>query len=181
SVICDTLAESLQAFYLRFVRKRWSDRTFTLIPEQEKMSEAERQRKILVECLWQDQSYRILIRGKADLRIESSGIKSIVDFKTGQGNTEQLIFYEWLYYLLEHPELESELDSCFWMIFEMAESSKAKSSARARNKYLENISQALLQCLEHGYLLATKSDDRKLMRELSRSDLYLPGVHDASL
>ncbi|HPF08268.1 MAG TPA: PD-(D/E)XK nuclease family protein [Candidatus Cloacimonadota bacterium] len=181
SVICDTLAESLQAFYLRFVRKRWSDRTFTLIPEQEKMSEAERQRKILVECLWQDQSYRILIRGKADLRIESSGIKSIVDFKTGQGNTEQLIFYEWLYYLLEHPELESELDSCFWMIFEMAESSKAKSSARARNKYLENISQALLQCLEHGYLLATKSEDRKLMRELSRSDLYLPGVHDASL
>jgi len=35
--------------------------------------------------------------------------------------------------------------------------------------------------LGHGFCLAQSSTERQKMKELSRSDLYLPGVHDATL
>lgn len=181
SILCERLAESLKEFYLRFLRKRWSNVPFTLIPEQDTMSDEERKRKVLTQHTWQQETYRVLIRGKADLRIESGDSKCIVDFKTGGANAEQLMFYEWLYYLLEGPELEPEVQSFFWMILDMRISDKAQTNAKKRNAYLENISAALATALEHGYLISRKSADRKIMCELSRSDLYLPGVHNARL
>ena len=41
--------------------------------------------------------YSIWISGKADLRVECPELNYIVDFKTGKGDDEQLIFYECLY------------------------------------------------------------------------------------
>lgn len=181
SIICDRLADSLKEFYRRFLRKRFSDTPFTLIPEEASMSEAERRFKTLTELCWQDATYRIQIRGQADLRIESPGLKCIVDFKTGAANATQLIFYEWQYYLLEDPALDPELVSYFWMILDMRVADTAQTSSKKRLAYLEDINAALAECLECGYQIAAKSADRLSMRELSRSDLYLPGAYHETL
>jgi hypothetical protein len=181
SIICDCLAMSLKEFYQRFLRRIWSDTPFTLIPEEERMSEAEKKGKILLRHSFAGQEYRIRIAGKADLRIESSGSKYIVDFKTGRAKAEQLIFYEWLYYLLDNPESEPELKSLIWMILQMRIDDKTQTSSKKRGSYLENIAEALSACLTQGYRLAGKSTDRLVLRDVSRSDLYLPGVHHEAL
>ena len=178
SIICDCLALSLKEFYVRFLRRNWSDASFTLIPESERMTDAEKQGKILVQQNIDGSEYRIRITGKADLRVESADSKYIVDFKTGRAKAEQLIFYEWLYYLLDDPEAESQLTSVIWLILQMRVDDSIKIKDQKRIKYQENISQALSACFEYGYRLAAKSTDRSVMRDVSRSDLYLPGVHN---
>ncbi|MCD8481177.1 MAG: PD-(D/E)XK nuclease family protein [Candidatus Cloacimonetes bacterium] len=166
---------------MRFLRRNWSDASFTLIPENERMTDAEKQGKILVQQNIDGSEYRIRITGKADLRVESADSKYIVDFKTGRAKAEQLIFYEWLYYLLDDPTTESQLKSVIWLILQMRVDDSIKIKDEKRKKYLENISEALTACFEYGYRLAAKSTDRSVMRDISRSDLYLPGVHNETL
>jgi len=181
SIIRDCLALSLREFYRRFMRKKFAHGPFVLIPENEEHGYRDNKRSELLQYQYKDELFKIIISGRADLRIEDKKSKCIVDFKTGGANKEQLIFYEWLYYLLDYPDEQEVVQSYFWLILDMKIDQKAKSTDRSRERYLQNIQSALALCLGHGFCLAQSSTERHKMKELSRSDLYLPGVHDATL
>jgi ATP-dependent exoDNAse (exonuclease V) beta subunit len=48
-----------------------------------------------------------MIKGIADLRLETPDKYHIIDFKTGNHDARQMVFYELYYYLLDEP---------FWQI-----------------------------------------------------------------
>ncbi|MCB5253862.1 MAG: PD-(D/E)XK nuclease family protein [Candidatus Cloacimonadaceae bacterium] len=175
AIISECLADSLQQFYSRFFLHRLGRGSFTLIPESRFMSKVEQQYKELCRIEHQERIYRVMIRGKADLRIESPQGKIIVDFKTGSAHASQLIFYEYFYYLLENPQLEAELSSYFWQILDMRIDYKNQVTAKKREQYISDISQSLKDCLEQGYGIATKAEHRGILQEITRSDLYLTG------
>ncbi|MDD4099610.1 MAG: PD-(D/E)XK nuclease family protein [Candidatus Cloacimonetes bacterium] len=176
SIICDRLADSLREFYQRFLKRRWQGIPFTMIPEEEYMRSDEKRYKLLTQCGEGADNYQVLIHGKADLRIESDRLRCIVDFKTGSANVEQLIFYEWIYYLLENPGLEDQVQSWFWLILDMKASDTTSRMPQKRAKYLGDVHSALEACLMGAYTLAATGTGRQQMREISRSDLYLPGA-----
>lgn len=181
SIICDCLADSLYDFYNRFLKRQLYGKTYDLIPEEEMMTDAERIFKPLLEMNIDDEIYQICIRGKADLRIETLDTKYIIDFKTGSASAEQLIFYEWVYYLLENPDLSDTVKSMIWLILDSRIDSKVKTSDKARSEYRMRIMDSLQQCIYQGYGLSKKAADRISLKNISRSDLYNPGVQDETL
>lgn len=175
AIISECLADSLQQFYRRFFLHRLGAGGFILIPESRYMSEEEREYKELCQISHKEQIYRVLIRGKADLRIQAPTWKIILDFKTGSAQVNQLIFYEYFYYLIENPELEAQLSSYFWQILDMRIDSQHKVTDKKREQYISEINKGLLDCLEQGYSIAEKAQYRGILQEITRSDLYLAG------
>ena len=174
-IISECLVDSLQQFYRRFIHHELRGSSFTLIPEGRYMSDEERIYKELCQISHDEQIYRIMIRGRADLRIETPTRKIILDFKTGSAHVNQLIFYEYFYYLIENPALEEELSSYFWQILDMSIDSKNSVTQKKREQYIPEINQGLLDCLEQGYGIAKKSESKGILQEITRSDLYLAG------
>ncbi|MDD3534616.1 MAG: PD-(D/E)XK nuclease family protein [Candidatus Cloacimonetes bacterium] len=170
-IVSERLAISLQEFYQLYLKKRIKDGAFTLIPEDTLKGNLE---KTLLIHKYADRDYQIVLRGRADLRIETPQKHYIVDFKTGGAYNEQLIFYEWLYYLLDDPELAEEVESSFWKILEM-EIAGESSNAKKRDGYLESIVNALTENFSAGYGMARTVQDRANYQEISRSDLYKRG------
>ena len=175
AIISECLADSLQQFYRRFFLYELGRGSFTLIPEGRFMSEIEQIHKELCQVSHDEQIYRVMIRGRADLRIETPTRKIILDFKTGAAHAHQLIFYEYFYYLIENPQLEAELSSYFWQILDMGIDTDNKVTANKREQYLSEIGQSLKACLAEGYGLAKKAAHRGILQEITRSDLYLMG------
>lgn len=175
AIISECLADSLQQFYSRFFLHRLGRGSFTLIPESRFMSKIEQQYKELCRVSHQERIYRVMIRGKADLRIEAPAQKIILDFKTGSAHANQLIFYEYFYYLIENPDLEDELSSYFWQILDMRIDYQNRVTTKKREQYISDISQSLQDCLELGYGIARKAEHRGILQEITRSDLYLTG------
>lgn len=170
-IVSERLAISLQEFYQLYLKKRIQDGGFSLIPEDAVKGNLE---KRLLVHKYAGREYQIVLRGRADLRIETPQKLYIVDFKTGSAYSEQLIFYEWLYYLLDNPELAEQIESSFWKILEMEIASES-SSIKKRDSYLESIVNALTANFESGYGMARTVQDRANYQEISRSDLYKKG------
>ncbi|MCB5247991.1 MAG: hypothetical protein LHW57_08210, partial [Candidatus Cloacimonetes bacterium] len=109
-----------------------------------------------------------------DLRIECPELNYIVDFKTGNRDDDQLIFYEWLYYLLD-PDWEArDLDSRFWLIFK-SETAGGKITPKRREDWRSKMAEALSDCLERGFTLGEKAGDREKLARITRADLFSLG------
>lgn len=175
AIISECLADSLQQFYSRFFLYRLRRGSFTLIPERRFMSNIEQEYKELCRLAHEEQIFKVMIRGKADLRIETPTGKMILDFKTGAAHVNQLIFYEYFYYLIEDPGMETELSSYFWQILNMRIDSEHTVTQGKREQYISDISQSLQECITEGYGLAQKAAHKGILQEITRSDLYLTG------
>lgn len=179
AIISACLADSLQEFYHRFLRLRLANQSFTLLPERRYMSEEELDYKKLCETEYEGQSYQVYIRGRADLRIETPSTRIILDFKTGSAHEEQLMFYEWFYYLINDPSLQGRISSYFWQILDMHIDSEHTVNDAKRAKYLATIVDSLNTCLASGYKIAEKSQYKRILQPITRSDIYLEGAsHD---
>ncbi len=177
-IISVRLAESLSAFFEYWVRKNLERRNYTLIPEEEEMTFAERKYKTLGSILHGGKEYQIALHGKADLRIETEDEAMIIDFKTGNRDYRQLIIYEWFYYLLGESMPEEKLNSLFWNILDMKESAD-KITPEKREKLKQEVLDTLLLCLERGYYQGKKASDRLRLRSITRADL-LTAAREAS-
>ena len=110
---------------------------------------------------------------RADLRIEMEPEVLIIDFKTGARDVNQLIIYEWLYYLLDSRIAEDKINSIFWMILD-AKPSPEKITSQKRDALLENILDTLSTTLAVGYLQGKKAQNRNRLKNITRADLYHP-------
>ena len=174
-IISECLVDSLKQFYRRFFFHELSRESFTLIPEHRFMTEEEKVYKELCSVCHDEQIYKVMIHGKVDLRIETPTRKIILDFKTGAAHVNQLIFYEYAYYLIENPELGAELSSYFWQILEMNIDSKNSATVNKREQYISEISESLKDCLQQGYGIAEKAQYKGILQEITRSDLQVMG------
>jgi len=179
-IISQRLAESIADFYLSWLRGRLDKKSYTLIPECATLTDHERLYRELGSVNYLEHQYRLLTRGKADLRIETDDQAMIIDFKTGSKDTNQLIIYEWLYYLLGDTWHEEKITSIFWYIME-SEPSMDKITPQRRDKLKTLLLDTLKQCLEQGYVQGSKAADRARLRTITRADLYRPNreVQDA--
>lgn len=168
-VISDCLVQSVRDFYYQLLEPNLKGRSFRLIPEQERMRDEERPYKTLLS-FGENGQYKLDIHGKADLRISLPGQDYIVDFKTGKGETEQLIFYEYFYYRLD-PDYQNALNSLFWMILDARRESE-NISDKKRQAWLEGLAEVLDQCLSSGYGLGAKAADRERLKTITRADLW---------
>ncbi|MBP7309672.1 MAG: PD-(D/E)XK nuclease family protein [Candidatus Cloacimonetes bacterium] len=167
------LAESLQVFYDSWLRHKIYRKSFQLIPESVEARWADDPSKCLGEVIHAARPYSIRVKGRADLRIEMDNEALIIDFKTGGKDINQLILYEWLYYLLDGLIPEENISSVFWMILD-AEPSKEKISPDKRQALLAKILETLSTSLAMGYLQGQKATDRQRLKSITRADLYQP-------
>lgn len=171
SIISDCLVESIKQFYLDFLLPNLQNSPFELLPEEEELKDDEKKHKELVSLDHKGIRYSIRIRGKADLRIECPHENFIVDFKTGAYDSDQLIFYEWFYYLLENDFSGKALRSTFWMILKQVPGGRPITDAM-REKWKEEIRQALADCLDSGFTLGKAAKDRIELAGVTRADLF---------
>jgi len=177
-VISDCLVDSVSDFYSEWLEPKLRGQDFCLIPEEEYMTDAERYYKTLLS-FGDNQQYVLKIRGKADLRISTSNTDYIVDFKTGQADMGQLIFYEYLYYLLdpiypggsETDPPPRTLTSLFWMILD-ARRDGENITENKRKAWLDKLSVMLEDCLASGYGLGSRTADRERLKQITRADLW---------
>jgi hypothetical protein len=169
-IISVRLAESLNVFYENWLKPHLDKRSFTLIPEANKMTKTERDYKTLGTVLFDGKEYSIAFRGKADLRIETENEAMIIDFKTGNRDYRQLVIYEWFYYLLDAALSEDKLNSLFWNILDTKETKDSITPAK-RSKLKADILDAFLSCLANGYTQGVKTTDRQRLVNITRADL----------
>ncbi|MDD2507332.1 MAG: PD-(D/E)XK nuclease family protein, partial [Candidatus Cloacimonetes bacterium] len=172
SIISECLANSLREFYYRFLLVQLRDTQFELIPEGSRPQD-ESSYKELCRVKHDGIQYQVEIKGRADLRINSPQKKHIVDFKTGNANSLQLVFYEWYYYLIENLELAEQMSSAFWKILDMRIEGKETVSTSKRLSFPADTQDMLLKCFAGGYSVGKKSEDRHLLNSISRSDLII--------
>ncbi|MDD2596273.1 MAG: PD-(D/E)XK nuclease family protein [Candidatus Cloacimonetes bacterium] len=172
SIISECLANSLKEFYFRFLLPRLNHTGFELIPEGAR-PEDEKTFKELCRVEHEGKHYTLKIKGRADLRIHSPQKRFIVDFKTGSANAAQLLFYEWFYELIEHPERAEQMSSSFWMILDMQVNAKETVNEKKRLSFPADTRDLLLECFARGYGTGKKSGDRHLLKSISRSDLII--------
>ncbi|HCM15197.1 MAG TPA: hypothetical protein DHW79_04490 [Candidatus Cloacimonas sp.] len=84
-----------------------------------------------------------------------------------------MLFYEWFYELIEHPERAEQLKSCFWMILDMQVNAKETVNEKKRLSYPADTRELLLECFNRGYATGRKSEDRHMLKNISRSDLII--------
>lgn len=172
SIISERLAMSMKEFYYRYLLPRLQNTSFELIPEGAR-PEDEKAFKELCRIEYEGKEYVLKIKGRADLRIHSPQKRYIVDFKTGSAKSDQLLFYEWFYELIEHPERAEQLNSCFWMILDMQVNAKETVNEKKRLSYPADTRELLLECFNRGYATGRKSEDRHMLKNISRSDLII--------
>jgi len=170
-IILDSLVESVQQFYQDYLRIRLHNRSFRLIPEKLDTQYDDSDHKQLAEVIFEEKDYAVLIKGRADLRIECPQEYIIVDFKTGQYDDSQLIFYQWFYYLLSGDYDQRKITSQFWGIFDRVAKPKSIADKKIQSWKLE-IANALDACLESGFPPGRTAKDRKTWPDITRADLY---------
>lgn len=177
-IIAAKLAESLNQFFSKWLKQNLQNCSFTLIPEEEKMTGQERRYRVLGTVNVSDKEYGVALHGKADLRIETETEAMIIDFKTGNRDVRQLIIYEWVYYLLDGIVPEDRLKSIFWNILDTKEM-RDNISPDKREKLKIEILETFVDCLQNGYGQGRKGADRQRLLHISRADL-LPRLKEAS-
>jgi hypothetical protein len=172
SIISDCLVASLKEFYYRFLLPYLDNTSFELIPEETR-PEDEKYYKLLVEREYAGITYKLKIRGRADLRITSPQKFFIIDFKTGAADAAQLIFYEWFYYLIDNPERADRMESYFWMILDRRLNLKDRVREKKRISFADDIWEQIQSCMENGYRIGARGDNRRMGANITRSDLLV--------
>lgn len=174
SVISECLVRSVQSFYHQYLKHVLTEGPFILIPESEDYSKEERNYQTL-GSFGGDKRYRLQIKGRADLRIETPSKHIIVDFKTGNADTDQLAFYSYFYYLLRDDFDGKEINTLFWQI--LSETKDPASTNRDKTqKWRNSILQTLDTVLKTGYTVASTSTGRKKLSSITRGDKYRLGM-----
>lgn len=181
-IMADCLCAAIRWVFTRFLYKEQAlmentdpngkQRRIKMIPESEQSTEEERKHKELIPESSNPDHLSLWIRGRADLRIETDESRYIIDFKTGKGSPEQLIIYEWFYYLLEAEEGdEVQITSIICNMLERTLHPNP-SNIESRDKLYFQINDQLNSIITNGYRIATKVADRKLLQGITRADLF---------
>ena len=143
------LADGIENFFYRLHNDlQLSEKTITVLPES--CGSVERDFVSIKDL-------QICLKGRPDLRIHSDDSEYIFDFKTGSVKTEkalQLQFYEEIYYLIDNPSLENEIDS---YLFFVEQKDMKKLTKRINLK--EEITEVLENILKNGFAVAEKVND----------------------
>ncbi len=153
-----------------------SDQFITVLPEKDKTDN-----KIFTEI----DDYQILLRGKADFRIETDSIKYIFDYKTGSSNSskikkfqDQLIMYEELYYLIEKKELQDAVKSYLYFVEDQKtaeiKTSKKVTKAEVISDFETRIKETIRTMIQEGFTLGEKASKYEIL-EITRRDLFKNG------
>jgi hypothetical protein len=149
----------------------FNNKFIRLIPETESMTKSEKQYKTLIHPQDNNHSLSVAIRGRADLRLETDEKCFIIDFKTGDSDALQLLFYMWSYYLIEHPELEDNIRCAIYKLMDkklLWQDYKSKSDpAILVTKLLESIDKLVTD----GYGPALDASSRRYFIDVTRADL----------
>lgn len=147
------------------------DKFIKLIPETDSLTDKERKYKTLIGKDENEQGITFGIRGKADLRLETDEKCFIIDFKTGDSDKLQLLFYMWTYYLIEQPELSQNIRAGIYKLMdkELNWLDDRKTADPALLK--ERILQSLDKLVCDGFAPATDAKQRRYLIDISRADL----------
>jgi ATP-dependent exoDNAse (exonuclease V) beta subunit len=148
-------------FFECWLEERAGDNGFTLIPESDKS------KKLTYKPLLEHGDNTILIKGIADLRLETPDKYHIIDFKTGNSDKSQLVFYELYYYLIDKPELADKMQSSICNILERYAETTG-SDDKKRQKLKQDLIDALDTIKQEGFGLPSKVSDRKRHMKLTR-------------
>lgn len=170
-IISDCITETVYWFFTAFLPSILPKSGFKIIPEEEEMTKAEKKHKQLLSGEETGVGYSLIIRGKADLRIESPERYTIIDFKTGRASENQLIFYEWVYYLLNGIE-DAEIEGIFAKVLEQ-DHERMRFTDKDRQKLKEKLRESIIRVVREGYGLGLRSTDRQYLKEITRADLFV--------
>ncbi len=154
-----------------------------IFPEGEFSSSTEKEGVTLTTWQEQDGEWRIKIKGRADLRLETADPprRYIFDYKTGSINREQLLFYELLYYLLQHAELEDRIASYgYHLVHQTAQEfsqlyqrrGAAVSRRQVRLEFIAWLQAHLSGILAEGFKVGSTQSSQPDWHPVIRTDLY---------
>ncbi|MCD4651766.1 MAG: PD-(D/E)XK nuclease family protein, partial [Candidatus Cloacimonetes bacterium] len=180
----ESVISFLEGIHAR-LKERTTDELF-LLPEMENMSGSERKGKIIDV----DNKIELILRGKADLMITTADkrLHWIVDYKTGNSRNYtrlesqlQLLFYEYLYYLLDDEgQLKEDtferVHSFFYFIPEGTE--RRFSSKEGKYALKIKLKELIVKLFDAREWKASANNRGKDLPELYRFDLYDKGVDD---
>ncbi|NLP10068.1 hypothetical protein GX408_06695 [bacterium] len=154
-----------------------------IFPEGEFSSSTEKEGVTLTTWQEEDGEWRIKIKGRADLRLETSDPprRYIFDYKTGNINREQLLFYELLYYLLLHPELEDQVASYGYHLADQTAKEFIQlyqrrgapvSRRQVRLEFIARLQAHLSDILTKGFMVGSTTPSQPDWHPVIRTDLY---------
>ncbi len=167
------IVQAVLYFFTRLKSLKLDKKKIDVFPEKEYATTEEKKYKVLLDAGENSDGFSVHIRGRADLRIEVPEEERhfIIDYKTGNYQDEQLLFYELFYYLLDNPA--RHVKSMFMDVFktslvDMKDHKKPKSELRMELQ--RSIIEHLRLVYENGFHLEGKIDG--LYTEITRADLY---------
>ncbi len=145
----------------------------TIIPERtDESAKDEKRYKLLVPPSEQTGMYSISIRGRADLRLQTRDTNYIIDFKTGNYNKMQLIFYQLYYYLLEQKDLSSEIRCGFYKLMEKQMDWLRLTKNYSPDSFVQKLDSALKTVLNEGFVPGKAGYELSRYADVIRLDLY---------
>jgi len=143
----------------------------TLIPETDDLTQLEWQYKLLISPEENAHKLGVVIRGKADLRLETKAKRFIIDFKTGEADTLQLLFYMWFYYLIEQPELKNRVRAAIYKLMDKKLEWLDYKPKTDPSDLIRKLSSALDDIVRNGFAPASTAKQRKYLISVTRADL----------
>jgi len=143
----------------------------TIIPETDSLTDYERRYKLLIKSEDNQHEIAIAIRGRADLRLETKSKRFIIDFKTGESDALQLMFYMWFYYLIEQPELSPVIRAAIYKLMDKQLEWLDYKAKPDPSKLIAKINDALDSMVQTGYAPAATVSQRRYYIDITRADL----------
>ncbi len=184
-VVKPIIEEGVRGFFQFLHHLKLSKKNLKILPEREYSSTEENKYKTFLPPISNPLNLQIGIRGRTDLRIEDQDnqIHYIFDYKTGGYSAEQLIIYEFFYYLIEKPGLVDVVKSYFYHVLE-GEGKELQDFYRygrkkklTKTEILDAFKNSLLESLsalnENGFSLPVNRSNLNVLPEITRRDLYL--------
>ena len=154
-----------------------------IFPESEFTNAADQEAKTLLTWNETNGEWKVNIKGRADLRLESTPQeeKIIFDYKTGEIKVEQLLFYELFYYLIVHPEWAERVCSYGYNLIKnetydlmrhYRRSNRSISKTQLSKAFCDQLQAQLSQILANGFSLGSARVRQEDWQEVMRTDLY---------
>jgi hypothetical protein len=173
-ILRPVITEGILMFFKRLDGLHLSGKRLTIIPEKEYVESEKQKNRILYSPAENPLNMPIGVRGKADLIIEDHAEQKnyIFDYKTGNHDAAQLIFYELFYFILEKNQVYV-INSYFFQVLKnewhkLSDSDRMKKTSEVKNSVLS----AVAEICSHGFSLPFKRQDLSEMEEITRADLY---------
>jgi len=163
--------------FIMAIRDHYDFTSIRPIPEQERMTNEEKQYKTLFEPTAKKHKIGVKIRGRADLRLEEkSGRYLIVDYKTTQNESnldwDQLMFYALFYYDIFNQVISEKLRAFFFMVFmKEFKDLDRKDRDKLLILFLLRMDETLSNLVENGYDLPSRRKGQDRFMDITRIDL----------